>query len=641
VETTEGWQPRSSGGERILVALAAIALLGAALIVAGNLLHRGDAISAASGSPRPTSPATPSPSPSPVELTVVPESSASAPPAPTLFGGWIRAKADLQILASPDESATVVGTLPAGALAYADEQAEGSPELGWATIEAPDPTGWVATRAGGKDLVQRYLPADNPVAGSIWTVAAGPAGFVAIGNAAGRSSSSARPAIFASADGANWHLASEPPPSGFNPAGVAWGPKGWLLVGSDAVSDGTLVWSSQDGDRWSLLGALPSVYSQGMAGSSVGYLLQSGGGRGPEVQPLWFSADGIRWSQSNPGLIGYYRVTATTAGFYAAPPAACCLGQSDAKAAFSTDGLTWSPSLPNLLVGALDGVLLGIEIGPDGLGGHPLRGSFYRGQVGWRPVINGDAPFSGAVVTSIVSDGQRATAFGWDLTTEASLTWTSNGGPWTRHELPRAFDVHPMMAAAGQRGVVAVGGQWTPRGVNAVLWSQHADGAWEPEPSPVLGTLPDPSAGACDPPTDAVAFVNLDRAMAVACYGDAPLTVRIWSASCDGCYGDAQGTYDEAWLSFPSRNSLFLEPVKWPGQWSSNAVLAPAIGPAPDPSWLDAWLELKGHFDDPASTGCHWTPPPDQLQYYSGARQIIEGCRQQFVVTAVRVVHGP
>ena len=419
METTEGWQPRASGGERILVALAAIALVGGALIVAGNLVRKDDAVSRASGSPLPTSSPSPTPIPSPSIMELVAgESTAFGPspsPSPALFGGWIRASVDLPILASPSEGAPVAGTLPAGSLAYADEQDEGAAPGGWMTIEAPDPTGWVATRPAGTNLVERLVPAIVPYSGAFQTLAGGPSGFVAIASLSGSSSSYLPPSLFLSSDGVSWHAASGQPGPGVYPLSAAWGPKGWLMVANDPNSDRMRVWRSPDGDRWTVLGALQAGgYPQGLAATGAGYLLTIEGGRGfGNDQQLWFSADGMRWTRSNPGLPGYYQVTATTVGFYATT-AACCDPQPAARGAFSTDGLTWSPNLPKLFVAAIDGVLLGIQASPSGRGGHALHGSFYHGQVRWRPVEDGDAPFAGALVTSIASDGQRATAFGWD-----------------------------------------------------------------------------------------------------------------------------------------------------------------------------------------------------------------------------------
>lgn len=647
VETTEGWRPDPSRGERVMVALAALALLGGALIIGGNVLRGDDGVSLASGSPGETTSATPTPLPTPIvtpsprELTLVEQSPPSPASFPSLFGGWIRATVDLPIYSDADKNAAVVGTLPAGALAYADEQSQGTPELGWLTIEAPQPTGWVATRAGNKDLAKRYLPADVAVSGWVWNVAAGPSGFVAIGNSSGRSSSFPGQSLFVSTDGVAWRAASVTPGPDSYPAGVAWGPAGWLMVTGDPDSGRSRLWSSPDGDRWRSTGVLETDYPQGLAASGEGYLLQTSGrgyGSGGES---WFSADGIHWTESKPGLTGSYQVTATAAGFYARTLPEWPTPASQSTAAFSTGGVTWAPLKPTLFVGAAGGALLGIDPGPDGRGGYPVRGSFFRGRLAWRPIEGGDAPFAGAVVTSLVSDGQQATAFGWDATTEASLTWTSDGGPWTRHRLPSAFGGPPLLAAAGGNGTVAVGNRWSSRGPNPVFWHQGADGSWEPELSPVLGVAADPSADECGaPPIGAVEFINLDRSFAAACWGDAPMTVRLWSSACDGCAGEVTGSYEEEWLANPTSNLLYVSPVKWPDTWWATVVLAPELG-VRDPGWAGSWLELTGHFDDPAASRCHWTPPPDQLASYGGTRQLVEACRQQFVVTEVRVVDGP
>ena len=647
LETTEGWRPDPSRGERVLVALAAVALVGAVLIVGANLLNRDDEVSVASTSPRPTASPVPSPlpSPSPRELVVVEQQPSPAETPPPYFGGWIRATVALPIWNSAGASGAVVGTLPAGGLAYADQQDESTTPGGWLYVEAPDPVGFVQASIDGADLVRRYQAPDLSVSGGFASVAAGPGGFVAIGTPSGRSANYPQPTVFASADGVAWHRASEPPGDGSYLNGVAWGPAGWLAIAGDGSFGGVRLWTSRDGDRWSSLGVVQTNgYPEGLVASGAGYLLKTGS-RAEEV--LWFSTEGIRWSESRPTLDAlaqdgfHYTVTATQGGFYATS-SRCCQSAVGPTAAFSTDGRTWYPSLPNLLVAAVDGVLLGIEPGPDGPGASTWRGSLYRDQVGWLPMPGGDPPFMGAVVTALVSDGRQATAFGWDVTSEASLAWTSDGSAWTRHELPTAFGGPPSMAAGGGVGTVVVGNRWNSRGPNPVVWHANANGSWAPERSPVIDVAPDPSPGECGaPPTDAAEFVNLDRNFAAACWGDMPLTIRMWSARCDGCFGGSTGTYDEAWLSNPTSDILFLSPVEWADNWSAMAILSPVLGDVPEPGWLGSWLELTGHFDDPAAASCHWTPSPEELLYYSGSRPVFEACRQQFVVTAVRVVDGP
>jgi hypothetical protein len=59
------------------------------------------------------------------------------------------------------------------------------------------------------------------------------------------------------------------------------------------------------------------------------------------------------------------------------------------------------------------------------------------------------------------------------------------------------------------------------------------------------------------------------------------------------------------------------------------------------PAWLDHWVELTGHFDDPASAQCRWMPDIHSGQAPYSAQSVINSCRQQFVVTRIRVVSGP
>lgn len=37
----------------------------------------------------------------------------------------------------------------------------------------------------------------------------------------------------------------------------------------------------------------------------------------------------------------------------------------------------------------------------------------------------------------------------------------------------------------------------------------------------------------------------------------------------------------------------------------------------------------------------HRLPGPDELNYYTGQQDVINGCRQTFVATAIRLVDGP
>jgi hypothetical protein len=94
---------------------------------------------------------------------------------------------------------------------------------------------------------------------------------------------------------------------------------------------------------------------------------------------------------------------------------------------------------------------------------------------------------------------------------------------------------------------------------------------------------------------------------------------------------------ESAWLAAPAANLLFLSPTE-SGIGQVVAVLPPALATSPPAAWLDTWLEVRGHFDDAAAATCRYTGWPP---YYGAAESTVEACRQQFVVSSLKVVSGP
>jgi hypothetical protein len=105
VEMSPGMQPSGGAGERILVGLAVIALLGGLVIVAGKVLPNpgnvADASVAPSGIPIGTQRPAPTPAPARVLSVIEPDFSPEPVNQPVTFSGWVRAKADLVIRATP------------------------------------------------------------------------------------------------------------------------------------------------------------------------------------------------------------------------------------------------------------------------------------------------------------------------------------------------------------------------------------------------------------------------------------------------------------------------------------------------------------------------------------------------------------
>jgi hypothetical protein len=659
IETTEGHRPPSPAADRLLIGLAVVALCGGLLIAAGNLFGADDAVSVASGSPSPSAQAsrTPRPSPTPrprIEVDLRPAILPSRSPEPSLFSGWIRATTDLVVRSAARADANELGILAEGSVAQVDEWNEAPDDgMGWLHVNTPQPQGWVATRDGDTPLAERYSQNWYAWSSSIWTIAAGDEGFLAVGTGGGRSDQVSGPMAMVSADGARWRTVEVPPEwvAGWSPS-IAWGPAEWLSAVVVDDGSGPRVWFSQseDGRDWGSLGVLDSLPRDSWMGQLVaserGYLLFTSGQR----SSFWFSVDGVTWRETEESGLGQQasvRSVATGIGFYAweedgwGVPA-----KEPAEAAFSVDGRTWlavegGPAGNARQITSVGDRLVGMDVDPVTSEARVWVGIRARSSVAWLRDTDGEALFRDAVPSSLISDGQRVVAFGWDRSTEEALVWTLGPTGWARSRLPAAFDGIPRLAAGGPTGLVVVGSRPTLRGLNPIFWHQTASGSWAPERSPTLPVAPDPTPDQCGaPPRDALDYVVLDRVLAIACFGGEPITFRAWAAECEGCYGSADGTYVEAWLLGLTGDQLYLSPVRDDtGGWWNPAVLHPSL--EYDASWPGQWLEVTGHFDDPAASNCRYTPSAGELWYYEGRQATVNQCRQQFVVTQVSVVSGP
>jgi len=648
LQPSEGERVPASAGQRAAVGLAALVLVGGVLVAIGNLsAQNGDPSSQASpgASSSPSASRTARPSPTerlPREVAVVP---GTLPPAPTgepSFAGWIRAEADIVIRTAPSPDAVEVGILPAGQLAYVTQGREDQIDVlegDWYQIIEPLPQGWVA-QGEAAELVHRLSPAVAPNIGAeVWGLRAGPDGFVAAGwkpwaNGYGQFVASG------AVDGARWREIDSTEFGGFTPSMVGSGPAGWLAIVPVQGND-EWVFHSSDAESWTPLGVMRGLGGElviDLVGSDLGYVVTTSAHR------LWFSQDGETWVESEqliPG--GPYRLAPVPGGFYAWRGMGM-RGLQEGEGAFSSDGRRWTPVLGGP-VGDLSQVVaagdraVGLDTDPETGAVRAWEAAVLRDAVLWSRQTAAEGAFEGATVSTLVSDGAHAMAFGWDRQTEAPLTWTLVESNWTRSPLPEDFGGLPRLAAGGAGGFVAVGYRPTLRGQNPVIWNRDDDGSWAPEPTPMLPAAPNPTADECgEPPDDAIGFHLLERALAIICFGDRPITFRAWSSPCEVCYGVPVGTSTPDWLAAPTENQLYLSPIEG-GHAFTSVVLAPSV--RSDPAWTSAWLEVTGHFDDPAAASCRWEPTLEELTYYPGRDQFVIQCRSAFVVTAVSVVEGP
>jgi hypothetical protein len=645
VEMSPGAQPPAGFGDRVLVGLALLALLGGAVIAVANFIPDSDQVAQASIDPSAEPSRVPPPTPTPPRVATIQDPDITISPPENWYGfdGWIRASADLVIYTDRDVGSTEVGVLKQGDVAYASTNGEPETVLGWLYLQ--DHSGWVVTKAEGQVLARRYEYPGTPSSGWIDSLTAGPDGFLSMMQPPGGPSDYGPPRPAISADGTTWRSAAAPAFEGQWVGGIAHGPAGWLAAGgvNDRSAERIFLWGSPDGLNWGRLGVLSGldeVYVEQLLASGTGYLLQTQQNRGAST--YWASADGLTWQEAAgppPGYgdNGYRRTVAVAGGFYS--------WGDRASTAFSPDGLTWSsvdgsPDGLNLRLADLEGRVFAIDLDHATLAPRVWSGIIARGRLGWQHLGQSDQFFAGAVVTQLVSDGKRLFAFGWDRSTEKPLVWTGDGTEWVRSPLPEAFGGFPMMAAAGPNGVVAVGYRRTLRGDNPIVWRRTSAGGWLPEPDPALAQVPDPVGDECPAlPADFLEFTVVDAAGVVSCHGDAPITLEGVSVRCEGCAWSSDGDPQPAWLMNPYTNVLYMSPVKSDSGWQTTLTLGPSL--TLDPAWLDQRLRVTGHYDDPASVTCHQDVNADSVEWWTGQQSVINQCRQTFVVTDVTVLPGP
>ncbi|HEX6473519.1 MAG TPA: hypothetical protein VF114_00330, partial [Candidatus Limnocylindria bacterium] len=584
---------------------------------------------------------TPRPTPEPrqprtmtVDAAILP-----VPYEPGLFSSeWVRLRTRVTLLSSPSDTAQPVEVLQPGDAAHVyDPGADEAPE-GWLQVETPI-SGWIFSEIDNDAMFERFSYRWRG-SSAVRSVAAHTAGFTAFGYTADVQGE----LLLTSPDGVQWDRASAPLAAWGR--SVAYGPAGWLMVGYLEQPDRPLavVWQSADARDWQPVGTLPSDMADGinaLAGTEAGYVLSISNG---SLRPgIWFSGDGQLWTERPVDFAlaeRSVRVVATPLGFFAWSTG---FGFDEPGGGFSTDGWTWS-----------DAELIGrgevIDVVADGdhllaLGRGPGGTMVWKGTIaGQRLTWSNDntAPFRGAAVTRMVSDGDRVIALGWDRASEAPLWWERVGLSWEQHQLPAAFVGLPREAAAGPLGVVAVSQVDSAGGAAPNFWHLGAGEEWTREASPVMPERPPLTAKACgSAPRDVLALFSIDPLMAADCFGDAPITVRAWSVPCVGCSGQSDGEWETAWLAQPTeRRIVHLSPTDNADWGTLEAVLHPSL-PRQAPERPSRWVEVTGHYDDPEAASCRWIPTFMDEVWYSGTGDVVANCRARFVVTAIRNSPGP
>ncbi len=146
-------------------------------------------------------------------------------------------------------------------------------------------------------------------------------------------------------------------------------------------------------------------------------------------------------------------------------------------------------------------------------------------------------------------------------------------------------------------------------------------------------------------PCDSASPVRVDRLNVGgrACFGSNDMQVLGWVAPSWGIGGTSTGVVP-SWLGETMTDPvLWLKPRNPEGCFSEDDCVWVFVHVRPTGGVAFAlperWVEVTGHFDDPAAATCRWdgrsNPPGDTLQ------QAVDRCRDAFVVTAVRDTADP
>ena len=653
LETSEGRRGPGSAGDRLMVAITVIALLGGAGILAGKVLDHSDAVALSSTAPSATpvvrtQAPTPIPTPSTFSVTAG-DPPPLGVPGPPSYSGWVRALADLPIRTAPVAGANQIGAVVKGDAAYVEQAESAVPDgITWFTVRSGRAAGgFIAGSAGSRQLVRRFPEVPTPSAARVVGIATSPDLFIAYGYQASATSAAQRPLLARSVDGSQWEAMDPMAFGGRLPSAIAFGPAGWLAI---AVMDperasGTLwLWSSPDGAHWQSVGGVAGLgeglYASQLVGNRTGYELSVYADSAPR-QILLHSRDGLTWTTSQ-GLEGsFVRLTATASGFFAWPqdgPA------SSVQSAASVDGLTWTvqPGGPSGAIADVVGVgeeLVAITTEASSLTPRAWSGSFENGNVLWSQ--EPPPAFSGGAIAALASDGQRVIAFGWQRSTLEPAVWFADGREWQRDRLPAdAFDDgRTTLVAANAHGVVAVALHPTLQADDPVVWWATPQLAWQRTTVPGVTPVGEPTRQGCSSrPDDFLAFAALPAPKAIACFGARPFMFTAWAGLCADCNAYAPGTYTPRWL-IGGGNEFTLAPVS-SGDYATVAVqLTRTL--VLNRGWASNWVRVTGHYDDPAASTCRYTPDPLFPDPPMLPAETIRQCRTSFVVTQVKVVAGP
>ena len=616
----------------------------------------------------PTAAGSPTQAPSTTEVTPpsAAESSARPSPAPPdelvfgrIFAGVVLVD-NLRVREEP-VSGVVRTTLQAGDIVHVQGDPQAFDGSDWYQIQSgTDTYGWISAGPEGQYLeLHRYVAQQAPA--TVEGVAGGPTGYLAWGVSAGLDAEHRDRFVAVSTDGSAWQLGPVPDAAS-TAASVAadYGPAGWLLAASNADNTATAgFWRSVDGLNWEAIDANlgPSLGIQSIVGSTSGYLVDVYDYHSfPDSRfAVFASRDGGNWREVDIGPeVHAGRIAQAGDGFVIwaeqpEPP-----GSPDLIRYSPDGGATWvDPSMDGrypaptdiAAIAVTDRQFVALTIDSnteDGAVGVwtatlPLRSDAKWPALAWKRQLSADALLAATAIGRLVALEGRVLAFGNTYETGEPVVWsTTDGTSWEQVSGGgRGLAAALGPSAVGASGLVGVAPDVTTAGENPRFWRSRDGAAWQGEASPVVAPVDHAVFGACPGrPSTMLDFMAVPGAVGADCFRDAPITFRGWLTVGGGCGGYMPGIFEPGWLASPFVSlALNVTPDEeeynaWGCGWGAVHPLELTALPP------QQWVQVTGHWADPASATCRVRPDPAYPGAYA-AGSLAFRCRTTFVATAL------
>jgi hypothetical protein len=521
--------------------------------------------------------------------------------------------------------ATIVSPTPSAVASAAAD-----PDLAWAPLTGLDLRGATVAKGAGSGSTTLLIGADTKSGALIsWT----------------------------SADGSHWerHWLDGSTFGGGLPQGLVAGGPGFVALGWDptgAPRTDAVVWSSSNGVDWAedpdpsghFDGTLTTVAATSSAVVATVCCTASG------ASSLRTSSDGIVWQVSTPpgaDETGSVRAAAAGDAFLALSNVdeGPVNGKTVLVAWRSRDGRTWTRD--DAIVGRVAGLGYVTDVIEAGDGFtllnasgnvHVIADDGSISTVG--PPVSYASPIPGpaGLLWLGATDSEVGACFEtWvDRADRTQISQPADSACATTTDRPDGvIPVPDGWLAISAKTATSDTTVWALRPVASVTAVAAPDGPMSVPPTSALPVLPTGPLSASVPcPADPISIgevIGLDLFNRAACFGSRQLRFRAWVVDPGEGYGGACMEVVTAWLQPCVLPDWWLAPDRT-GTVRLDAVRRPgAVG---DLKGVGRWVNVTGHFDDPAAATCRSAAGPTVIGEPPVGWSVLH-CREQFAVTQI------